>query len=300
MPRRDRVPPVFLFRFVAVVALVVIGSAVVLIARGAPGRSTAAARTRSGPVARARRHTRLHTPGAHHTWAARHAAQTRALRRALRRTSYVSVGSRRRKDVALTFDDGPGPSTRPILRLLHRLHVPATFFVVGRAVAQDPAAVREEQRLGFAIGNHTQDHAFMAGLTPDQQAAEITGADAALRGAGVASAPIFRPPYGSFSASTLAVLHRMRMLMVLWTIDTKDFARPGTKRIVYTALSGARGGALILMHDGGPDRSETIAALPRIVHRLRQRRFHLVTVPQLVRDDPPPADQPAPKSLSGR
>jgi peptidoglycan/xylan/chitin deacetylase (PgdA/CDA1 family) len=139
----------------------------------------------------------------------------------------------------------------------------------------------------------------MARLTPAAQLAEVQGAGDALRRAGVAGAPLFRPPYGSFSASTLSMLKKLRMLMVLWTVDTKDFSKPGVQRIVYTALSGARGGAILLMHDGGGDRRETVDALPRIIRLLTKRGFHLVTVPQLVRDDPPPRNQPPPRSLSG-
>ena len=88
--------------------------------------------------------------------------------------------------------------------------------------------------------------------------------------------------------------------MVLWSADTKDYARPGVAKIIYTAISGAQPGAIILMHDGGGDRSQTAAALPRIILRLRQRGFRLVTVAQLVADDPPSSRQPSPRPLSGR
>ena len=110
---------------------------------------------------------------------------------------------------------------------------------------------------------------------------------------------LLRPPYGSFDQSTLEVLLAEGMLMVLWSADTSDYLRPGVSKIIYTAVSGAKPGAIILMHDGGGDRSETVAALPRIIVRLRQRGFHLVTVSQLIADDPSPTDQPSPHSLSG-
>ena len=89
------------------------------------------------------------------------------------------------------------------------------------------------------------------------------------------------------------------MLIVLWSVDTSDYARPGVTRIMYTALSGARPGAIILMHDGGGDRSQTVAALPRVITRLRQRGFRLMTLSQLVAADPPPTHQPPPTPLSG-
>jgi hypothetical protein len=78
------------------------------------------------------------------------------------------------------------------------------------------------------------------------------------------------------------------MLMVLWSVDTADYTRPGVARIVYTAVSGAHPGAIILMHDGGGPRAQTIAAVPKIVRALRRHHYRLVTVPRLLLDDPPP------------
>jgi peptidoglycan-N-acetylglucosamine deacetylase len=295
-PRRRRSSS----RAVALLALALVAGAAALIADNeGPGRSTARAHEGAAPAPPAGPHAHRSGSGAGRAGRADRAADDRAVQRVLQRTSYISVGSPRRKDVALTFDDGPGPATRRILRILRESHVPATFFVVGRAVQLDPAAVRAERQQGDVIGNHTEDHAMMGRLSPAAQQAEIRADGEALRRAGVPSWPLFRPPYGSFSASTLSVLKSLRMLMVLWTVDTKDFSQPGVQRIVYTALSGARGGAIVLMHDGGGNRSETAAALPRILKGLRARGFHLVTVPQLVRDDPPPRNQPPPRSLSG-
>jgi peptidoglycan/xylan/chitin deacetylase (PgdA/CDA1 family) len=81
------------------------------------------------------------------------------------------------------------------------------------------------------------------------------------------------------------------MLMVLWTVDTSDWQRPGVHAIIHAVLKGARPGAIILMHDAGGDRSETVAALPTIIKDLRERGYRLVTVPQLLVDNPPPHDQ---------
>ena len=89
------------------------------------------------------------------------------------------------------------------------------------------------------------------------------------------------------------------MLLVLWSVDTDDYLRPGVDAIVTRALAGAKPGAIILMHDAGGERSETIAALPRIVHALRARGYTLVTIPKLVLDDPPQGHQPTPTSLTG-
>jgi peptidoglycan/xylan/chitin deacetylase (PgdA/CDA1 family) len=109
---------------------------------------------------------------------------------------------------------------------------------------------------------------------------------------------LFRPPYGSFDATTLKVLRRMRVLMVLWSTDTGDYRLPGVKAIVRAALRGARPGAIILMHDAGGIRTQTIAALPTIIRELRRRHYRLVTVPRLIADGPPPRAQPLPPGIS--
>jgi peptidoglycan/xylan/chitin deacetylase (PgdA/CDA1 family) len=83
--------------------------------------------------------------------------------------------------------------------------------------------------------------------------------------------------------------------MVLWSVDSKDYERPGVQRIVDGVVAAARPGAIVLMHDGGGDRTQTIAAIPKIVRRLRAKHYRLVTVPQLLRDDPPPAGRVAPR-----
>ncbi len=87
--------------------------------------------------------------------------------------------------------------------------------------------------------------------------------------------------------------------MVLWSTDTRDYTMPGVAAIVQSALAGAHPGAIILMHDAGGNRSETIAALPAIIAGLRKRGLHPVTVPRLMLDDPPPPGQPVPTSLAG-
>jgi peptidoglycan/xylan/chitin deacetylase (PgdA/CDA1 family) len=102
---------------------------------------------------------------------------------------------------------------------------------------------------------------------------------------------LFRPPYGYWNQTTLQLLHKYRMLMVLWTVDTSDYRLPGADSIVSTVLSGAQPGAIVLMHDAGGNRLETIQALPKVVEDLRARGYKLVTVPKLILDNPPPANQ---------
>jgi peptidoglycan/xylan/chitin deacetylase (PgdA/CDA1 family) len=177
------------------------------------------------------------------------------------------------------------------LHVLAQWHVPATFFVVGREAKTYPQFVRAEAQGGNEVGDHTETHPPMTSLSAGGQQAQIVDAADAIRAAGAPSAHLWRPPYGLFNSTTISILRSLRMLMVLWTVDTKDYARPGVSRIEYTALSGAQPGAIILMHDGGGPRSETVDALPKIISALQRRGFKLVTVPQLLADDPPPHNQ---------
>jgi peptidoglycan/xylan/chitin deacetylase (PgdA/CDA1 family) len=216
-------------------------------------------------------------------------ADDRAIDRILERTRTVRSGGSARRDLALTFDDGPGPWTTQILRTLERHGAPATFFVVGREAAARPSLVRREIRDGFAVEDHTEDHANLAASTLTTQRAQIARGAAAIVAAGAPEPRLLRPPYGAFDAATLRVLVAEHRLLVLWSVDTRDYTGPGADRIVAAALVGARPGAIVLLHDGGGDRRQTAAAVARVVHRLRQRRYHLVTVPELMRRDPPPA-----------
>lgn len=236
----------------------------------------------------------------------RHASRVVPPRSALRTvepilgyTSYVARGSRHRDDVALTFDDGPSPYTPEILAILRRAHVRATFFEIGADVEAFPLAARMVVRDGMVIGDHTMNHPPLTRLSAAAQRAQLVDAAHAITQIGAPWPVLWRPPYGSFDTTTLTIAKRLHMLMVLWTVDTSDYALPGVARIEYTALSGARGGTIILFHDGGGKRSETIAALPTIIAGLKRRHMHIVTLPQLLRDDPPPRGQPPPVSLAG-
>ena len=153
--------------------------------------------------------------------------------------------------------------------------------------------------MGMVIGDHTELHPMMSRLTQAAQEREILLQTDRLGQYGAAFPRLYRPPYGSFNAATFPILHRLHMLMVLWSDDTDDYLRPGVDAIVQRALAGAKPGAIILMHDAGGTRTQTIAALPALVHALRARGYTLVTIPQLILDDPPRGTQPTPTSLAG-
>ncbi len=256
---------------------------------GRPAQASVARRT--DPVAR-RRKPEL---GA----AAVRAREDVAIDRLLARQPFIAAGGLQRREIALTFDDGPGPYTPLLLDQLRRLHVPATFFEIGFMLRWFHASVTRELRMGDAIGDHTETHPMMAELSPAQQQDEILEQTDWLHAYGGPFPRLWRPPYGSYNAATLAILRRFHMLMVLWTVDTDDYLRPGVAAIVHNAVVGARPGAIILMHDAGGDRTQTIAALPLIVHALRRRGYRLVTIPRLILEDPPLRPQVLPTNLAG-
>ncbi|MGH2875568.1 MAG: polysaccharide deacetylase family protein, partial [Solirubrobacteraceae bacterium] len=219
------------------------------------------------------------------------AAERRAIDRTLAYTPFVRVAGSQHREVALTFDDGPGPYTQAIVNELVSLHAPATFFEVGVEERYFHAGTAAIVAHGFPIGDHTETHAPMSQLSRKQQQRQLLSQAAAVGDYGAPFPRLFRPPYGDWNATTLSLLHRYRMLMVLWTVDTSDYQMPGTNVIVSRALAGAKPGAIILLHDAGGDRAETVAALPRIVRGLRARGYRLVTVPKLLLDNPAPRQQ---------
>lgn len=225
--------------------------------------------------------------------------QNAAVSAVLAYTPFVKEGADRGHDVALTFDDGPGPYTPGVLSVLERYHVHATFFEIGAMLRYFSASTVRELRDGDVIGDHTETHPEMAQLSAHEQREQLLEQIARVELAGGPRPVLFRPPYGSYDATTIRELHALHLLMVLWSVDTEDYTQPGASVIAQRALAGARPGAIILMHDAGGTRTQTIEALPAIVRGLRERGYRLVTVPQLLHDDPPPPGQTLPSSLSG-
>jgi peptidoglycan/xylan/chitin deacetylase (PgdA/CDA1 family) len=229
----------------------------------------------------------------------RAAERDRAIDRVLAYTPFVTSGGGRRREIALTFDDGPGPYTPSVLRVLRRMKVNATFFEVGFMERWFHAATTSAVRDGNVIGDHTGHHARLATLSRPAQRKQIVDQANWLSKLGAPRPRLFRPPFGSFDGSTFRVLRNNRMLMVFWSVDSQDYRRPGVKAIVRRVVNGARPGAIVLMHDAGGPRTQTVAALPEIVRKLRRRGYRLVTVPQLLFDDPPPRGQRLPHYAGG-
>src|SRR5439155_15643495 len=187
-------------------------------------------------------------------------------------------------------DDGPDPRFTPqIARVLRRFHVPATFFVIGSRVVRYPEIARRLVRDGFELGNHTFTHVNPAVLPGWESRLEVDLTDTAIAGATGRRARLFRPPYSSTPLSVTPAQHRAYTALarrgfavVLSTIDTRDWSRPGTGAIVRAAIPGRGRGAIVLMHDGGGDRSQTVRPVERLVPALRARGYRFATVRSLI------------------
>jgi peptidoglycan-N-acetylglucosamine deacetylase len=282
-------------RALAVLAILLLTVIVVLVA-GSGGGGSAPAPVHGGGLL-----TRIQTlagNGPTSFAAVETAAENAAINRTLAYTPYVRVAGSQHRELALTFDDGPGPYTEQVVSILTQMSVPATFFEVGLGERYFSAGTRDIVDHRFAIGDHTYSHAPMSQLSPSDQRAQLLGGARAIGRYGAPFPRLFRPPYGLWNGETIALLRSYRMLMILWTVDTSDYRLPGTDSIINTVVSGAQPGAIFLLHDAGGNRAETVAALPKIIESLRARGYKFVTVPKLLLDNPPPANQQI-SSVSG-
>jgi peptidoglycan/xylan/chitin deacetylase (PgdA/CDA1 family) len=185
-------------------------------------------------------------------------------------------GPRERRVVALTFDDGPSAYTEGFLAVLRREHVHGTFFEIGQEVAGREEAMRRILREGSEIGDHTMNHVEYPGYP------QIAAAAAHIEAATHFQPCLFRPPGGAVNSAVIAAAGAAGMETILWDVDPADWTAPGSAAVYSRVVGAARPGSIILMHDGGGDRSGTLAALPHIIHTLRGRGYRFATVSQLL------------------
>jgi peptidoglycan/xylan/chitin deacetylase (PgdA/CDA1 family)/GT2 family glycosyltransferase len=192
--------------------------------------------------------------------------------------------------IALTFDDGPDPRWTPqILDSLRRHHVHATFFVVGTEVAAHPDLVRRIVAEGHQIGIHTFTHTDLGAAAPWRRTLELREAQSAVAGAAGVTTSLLRPPYSSENDAlddagwdAVRQAGREGYLTVLTSLDSEDWRRPGVAPIVTAATPKGRDGQVLLMHDAGGDRSQTVAALDTLVPRLQAAGYRFATVSDAV------------------
>ncbi|MCA1824181.1 MAG: polysaccharide deacetylase family protein [Mycobacteriales bacterium] len=191
----------------------------------------------------------------------------------------VPVVPEHRRLVALTFDDGPDPHWTPqFLAVLRAAHVRATFCVVGSQAARFPELVRAIADAGHVVCNHTQRHLqHLNRQAPGRVRAEIDRAQLAITAAGVAPPLLFRAPEGSLSPVIVDLARAAGLRVLDWDTDPDDWQRPPATTLVARVLAARHPGAVIVLHDGGGDRSQTLAALPHIIAGLQHRGYSFAT-----------------------
>lgn len=186
------------------------------------------------------------------------------------------------KRIALTFDDGPSKYTGPVLDILRREKVPATFFVIGSQVGPNRETVRRIVREGHALANHTWSHANVSagGAAANSQ---LMDTQYAIQKAVGRAGCMMRPPGGAVGPGLVAWLRQHKKVGVMWDVDSNDYQLPSAAKMSDQIVSATRAGSIILLHDGGGDRTRTVAAVPRIISRLKAKGYEFVTVPELLK-----------------
>jgi len=212
------------------------------------------------------------------------ASAQRAQLRHLRRVGLpVYCAGGRRRTVALTFDDGPGPYTRLALKELHAAGAHATFFLVAKSIRSYPVWPRREAN-GASLGDHTATHVLLPVLARDAMRHQIAvGQGVASRSAHV-PIRLFRPPYGAFDRDVTRTARRLGMVEIIWSVDSGDSIGGNFHAISARVRRAVRPGAIVLFHE---NRGQTIRALRSILPLLHRRGLRSVTVPELLAADPP-------------
>lgn len=185
------------------------------------------------------------------------------------------------KQVALTFDDGPWPDTTAVLDVLRQYGVKATFFWVGLHLQKRPEIARQVVAEGHAIGNHTWSHRNTP-MTPEEAGAEIERTAALIQQTTGLTTSLFRPPGGRLYNGLADYALQQGYTVVQWSVLSEDTQAQGSATIVDNVLRNVKPGSIVLLHDGGGDRSHTVEALHSILPSLQAQGYRFVTVPQLL------------------
>ncbi len=193
-----------------------------------------------------------------------------------------SMGHTQERVVALTFDDGPNPSyTGPILDILKEKQVSATFFVLGEGVEANSDLLRRMLKEGHEIGNHGYTHDYSLRNSQSKTLDEISRTDKAVYAATGIHTYFYRPPGGYISKSQTDSINRNGYEVILWSADSRDWRKPGVNRIKKNVLSNVSPGAIVLFHDGGGMRSQTVKALEEVIDQLRANDYRIVTLREI-------------------
>jgi peptidoglycan-N-acetylglucosamine deacetylase len=188
----------------------------------------------------------------------------------------------KQKVIALTFDDGPWPeSTAQVLDILKQNQIKGTFFVIGQNVKNYPDLLKREIAEGHVVGNHTWHHWYQF-LNPQAAAYEIDHtADLIYQVTGIKT-NLFRPPGGIMHNGVADYARNSKYAIILWSSDSVDYSRPAVPKLINNVFRRAKPGGIVLMHDGGGNRSKTVQALPEIIANFRKQGYSFVTIPELL------------------
>ncbi|GGA32855.1 hypothetical protein GCM10007416_01880 [Kroppenstedtia guangzhouensis] len=195
----------------------------------------------------------------------------------------VYQGPTEKKQVALTFDDGPDRTYTPrVLDILKREQIPATFFVVGKEVNRNGEVAQRIVSEGHVIANHTWSHLYLPGLPDKRVQGELNRTVQAVQQATGKKMSLMRPPYGAVKGKEERITHTGHRI-INWDVDTRDW-KPGrtSQQILSAVKKHTVPGSIVLMHSGGGNRSATVQALPEIIHYLKQQGYEFVTVDQML------------------
>ncbi|HUJ93627.1 MAG TPA: polysaccharide deacetylase family protein [Terriglobales bacterium] len=193
------------------------------------------------------------------------------------------------KKMALTFDDGPNdPYTLTLLEVLAGHNVKATFFLIGRYVEQRPDLAREIAKAGHVIGNHTFTHPLLIFQSAGEIKSQLQNCDRVLSEAVGSHSNLFRPPFGGRRPAVLRIARSLGFEPVMWNVTGYDWNAPSSEHIENKVANQARGGDVILLHDGshkafGGDRAYTVTAADRIINRYRSEGYEFVTIPEMMK-----------------
>lgn len=182
-------------------------------------------------------------------------------------------GAARGKTVYLTFDDGPSEWTPRIRKVLDNEGVKATFFTIGEQVEETPGRVAALAADGMSVQAHSWSHRRYTRLSDAQLTHDLERTNAAIADATGIDPVCVRPPFGLRSDEVDQAIWRQDLSIVMWNVDSEDWRRQGKKQIVRTVMSEVSNGSVILFHDGGGDRKQTIGALKAVIHRLKDRGY---------------------------
>lgn len=196
--------------------------------------------------------------------------------------SHAQASAGRGPRIALTFDDGPNSAYTPqMLDVLKQHGARCTFFVLGGLVGRNKQLIQRIEAEGHEVGIHSWGHASYTGLSDGGIRSDLARCQAVLDPLLTRPVRWVRPPYGAVNSRVRAAINGAGYHVAMWSVDPRDWTTPGSSVVASRVLSGARDGAVVVMHDGGGNRAGTVAAMRTVIPALQKRGFELVTMSEL-------------------